>query len=176
MKKLVILGIVALVVVMALAVAAPVAAASPQEVTIEGTQQQTRYYPDGSVWHILAASPTSFELTLTGKALHGEMSYAPSVTDLHGERYALVYDKKADLWRLNLGVIQYTSPHSGLTIKEQWEGYLKLDADLNLIEGEFIQHGYVVGDPTADYSWAEPVAGEGLWLLGWSVYTYTPVP
>ena len=104
------------------------------------------------------------------------MSYSPDVTDLRGEKYGLVYDKKADLWKLQLGAIQYTSPYTGLTIKEQWEGYLKLDADLNLIEGEFLQYAYVVGDPAPDYPFAVPVAGEGLWYLGMSEYTYTPVP
>ena len=174
MKKISIL-ILALVLSFSLVSAVPVAAAPPTEISIDVMQQQTRYYPDDSVWFILSPSQTTFELTLTGKTLHGEMDYSPSVTDLRGEKYTLVYDKTADEWKLNLGVIQYTSPYSGLTIQEQWEGFLKLDTDLNLITGEFIQYGYVVGDPTDDYDWAVPVAGEGLWYLGKSVYTYTPV-
>jgi len=175
-KKIAILA-VALVLMLAM-VATPVMAAPPQEkgISIDVMQQQTRYYPDGSEWVRLDPFQTSFDLTLTGKVLHGEMSYSPSVTDLRGEKYTLVYDKKADEWKLNLGVIQYTSPYSSLTIQERWEGFLELDADLNLIGGEFIQYGYVVGDPTDYYAWAVPVAGEGLWYIGKSVYTYTPVP
>jgi len=173
-KKLLITLVLALS--LCLVSAVPVMAVSPQEISIDVMQQQTRYYPDDSVWFSLSPSQTTFDLTLTGKTLHGEMDYSPGVTDLRGEKYMLVYDKKADEWKLNLGVIQYISPHSGLTIKEQWEGFLKLDTDLNLITGEFIQYGYVVGDPTDNYDWAVPVAGEGLWYLGKSVYTYAPVP
>ena len=173
MKKIAILA-VALVLMLAM-VATPVMAAPPEAISIDVIQSQTRTLADDSV-STVPPFQTTFELTLTGKVLHGEMSYSPDVTDLRGEKYTLVYDKKADEWKLNLGVIQYTSPHSGLTIKEQWEGFLELDADLNLIGGEFIQYGYVVGDPTDYYDWAVPVAGEGLWYLGKSVYTYEPVP
>ncbi|MBA7704431.1 hypothetical protein ES703_113239 [subsurface metagenome] len=154
--------------------ATPVMAASPTEISIDVIQSQTRTLADGSVT-TLSDFPTTFELTLTGKVLHGEMSYSPDVTDLRGEKYTLVYDKKADRWKLNLGVIQYTSPYTGLTIKEQWEGFLELDDELNLITGEFTQYAFVVGDPAPDYPFAEPVAGEGLWYLGKSVYTYAPV-
>lgn len=169
MKKLLLLGLT----VALIFAATPVVAAPPQEVTIDVIQQQTRYYPDGSLWFALSPFQTSFELTLTGNVLRGEMGYSPDVTNLRGEKYTLVYDKKADVWKLNLGVIQYTSPYSGLTIKEQWEGWLELDAELNLIGGWFRQDGYVVGDPTDHYSWAVPVAGKGLWHLGYSIYTYT---
>ncbi|MBA7712071.1 hypothetical protein ES703_121040 [subsurface metagenome] len=164
-----------LVLSFSLVTAVPVVAAPPEEISIDVIQSQTRYYPDGSWMHDVNPFQTTFELTLTGKVLHGEMSYSPDVTDLRGEKYFLVYDKKADEWKLNLGVIQYTSPYTGLTIKEHWEGFLKLDADFNIIQGEFTQHAYVAGDATA-YSWAVPVAGKGLWYLGFSVYTYTPVP
>ncbi|GAJ17179.1 unnamed protein product, partial [marine sediment metagenome] len=123
-KKIAILA-VALVLMLAM-VATPVMAAPPEEkeISIDVMQQQTRYYPDGSEWFSLDPFQTSFDLTLTGKVLHGEMSYSPDVTDLRGEKYTLVYDKKADEWKLNLGVIQYTSPYSGLTIQERWEGSL----------------------------------------------------
>ena len=158
-----------------LVTAVPVVAAPPEEISIDVTQSQTRYNPDGTVLHIVASFQTTFELTLTGKTLHGEMSYSPSVTDLRGEKYILVYDKKANEWKLNLGVIHYTSPYSGLTIQEHWEGFLELDDELNLITGEFTQYAFVVGDPAPYYPLAEPVAGEGLWYLGRSVYTYAPV-
>jgi len=155
--------------------AVPVVAAPPEEISIDVIQSQTRTLADDSV-SIVPPFQTTFELTLTGKVLHGEMSYSPDVTDLRGEKYTLVYDKKADEWKLNLGVIHYTSPYSGgLTIQEHWEGFLELDDELNLITGEFTQYAFVVGDPAPYYPFAEPVAGEGLWYLGKSVYTYTPV-
>jgi len=177
LKKKLFSVLLALVLVLSfsLVTAVPVAAAPPEEISIDVIQSQTRYYPDGTEMHTVAPFQTTFELTLTGKTLHGEMSYSPGVTDLRGEKYILVYDKKADEWKLNLGVIQYTSPYSGLTIKEHWEGFLKLDDELNLIIGEFTQYAFVVGDPAPEYPFAVPVAGEGLWYLGKSVYTYTPV-
>ena len=177
MKKKLLSVLLALVLALSLCLvmAVPVVAAPPEEISIEVIQSQTRYHPDGTEMHIVAPFPTTFELTLTGKTLHGEMSYSPGVTDLRGEKYILVYDKKANEWKLNLGVIHYTSPYSGLTIQEHWEGFLKLDADLNLMEGEFTQHAYVVGNPAPNYPGAVPVAGEGLWYLGFSVYTYTPI-
>jgi len=177
MKRKVVSVLFALVLVLTLGLvtAAPAGAVPPEEISIDVIQSQTRYYPDGTEMHTVAPFQTTFEFTLTGKTLHGEMSYSPGVTDLRGEKYILVYDKKADEWKLNLGVIHYTSPYSGLTIQEHWEGFLKLDADLSLMGGEFTQHAYVVGNPAPNYPWAVPIAGEGLWYLGFSVYTYTPV-
>ena len=107
MKRKIFSVLLALVLVASfgLVTAVPVGAAPPEEISIDVIQSQTRYYPDGTEMHTVAPFQTTFELTLTGKTLHGEMSYSPSVTDLHGEKYILVYDKKADEWKLNLGVI-----------------------------------------------------------------------
>ena len=152
-------------------IAIPIAAAQPQEITIENIQAQTRYWPDGSLMHVVNPSQTSFELRLTGNVLHGEWSYSPDVTDLEGEEYVLVYNKESDIWILREGTVEYTSPYSGYHVIEFWEGYLKLDESFNIIEGEFRQDGY--SDDPVNYPWAVWDSGKGLWHLGYSIYTHT---
>jgi len=157
-------------------IAIPLASAQPQEITILVTQQQTRYYPDGNVMHTLKPHLTSKELRLTGNVLHGEWSYSPPVTNLEGEKYILVYNKESEKWILHEGTVEYTSPNiPNYHVVEYWEGSLTLNEDLQLVEGAFIQYGYS-GDQAAKdrYPWAEWDEGKGMWLLAYSIYTYTP--
>lgn len=148
-------------------------ATQPQEITIYITQAQTRYWPDGSLMHVVSPSQTSFELRLTGNVLHGEWSYSPEVTDLEGEAYVLVYNRKSSTWTLREGTVEYTSPYSGYHVVEFWEGYLELDENFNIIEGEFRQDGYSDDlEAIERYTWAEWDESKEMWHLGYSIYTY----
>jgi len=163
-----------------------VVAAPPHDITIDVTQDQCRYYPDGMIYHDHAPLQTSFELRLTGNALHGEMEYSPLVEPVRANKFVLVNrgydaDKNGYRWVLRMGSPHYPSYYCPeLLINEYWEGYLILDADFNLLEGQFIQIGYTSTEPAKVDCTKYPFAVKGvppkrgLWCLGWSTYDYTP--
>jgi len=152
-----------------------VVAAPPEEIVIDVIQSQTRYWPDGTWMHDITPFATTFDLRLTGNALHGEMTYSPEVEFLRSNKFVLT-NRGNGRWELHMGNPHYTSPYSGFPIQEYWEGYLVLDEEFNLIEGEFLQIGYC-GSPhaTAYYTWAQKGVPpkRGLWCIAWSIYTYT---
>ncbi len=155
-----------------------VVAAPPQDITIDVIQSQTRYFPDGTVMHHVGPFTTTFDLRLTGNVLHGEFEYSPTVTDLRANKFVLVH-RGDGRWELRMGSPHYTSPYSGLTIIEYWEGYLTLDENFNLVDGSFKQWAYCSSSNTTDH-YAYAIKGvppkRGLWCLNWSIYTYIPVP
>lgn len=164
-----------------LTVITTVFAGPPQTIEIEVVQAQTRYFPDGTWMHDITPFNTTFELRLTGNVLSGEMTYSPDVESLRSNKFKLIYNGEVDggyMWVLQMGGSLYTSPYSGFTINEYWEGYLILDEEFNLIKGEFKQIGYCSSPNTIDYyDWAEKGVPPkiGLWCLAWSIYTYIPL-
>ena len=151
-----------------------VLAGPPQDITIDVIQSQTRYFPNGDWMHDISPFPTTFELRLTGNALHGEMTYSPEPQFVRANKFMLI-NRGNGRWELRMGSPHYTSPYSGLTIQEYWEGYLTLDDDFKLVDGWFKQIGYCSSPNTTDYyTYAEKGVPpkRGLWCLGWSIYTY----
>ena len=151
-------------------------AGPPQDIVIPVMQTQEQYDPDMNLITIIPPFATEFDLRLTGNVLHGEMEYSPTVTDKRAYRFVLV-NRGNGRWELRMGSVHYTSPYTGLTINEYWEGELILDADFNLVSGEFLQIGYCSNPNTTDhYPWAKKGVPpkRGLWCLGIRIYKYSP--
>ena len=151
-------------------------AGPPQDIVISVTQTQEQYDPDMNLIQIIPPFSTEFELRLTGNVLHGEMTYSPEVGHLRANKFRLI-NRGNGRWELRMGSTHYTSPYSGLTIQEYWEGYLELTDDFQLVTGEFKQIGYCSSPDTTDY-YASAKKGvppkRGLWCLGIRIYKYSP--
>ena len=173
MRKSLILGLVISVMLLA-TVGTVFASPTPFTVPIKQAQFQCRLWNPPGWSYTYQNWLTEMDLSLTGKVLHGTISYAPAVTNEEGTSTSYVYDKNSGHWIQHEGTISYTSPYSGLTITEYWRGYLEFDGTpsaISFVHGVGYQWGYIYGDdPRWYYTYAVWDETMGAWLLGFSIY------
>ena len=181
MKKLAILGIVALVLAISLAVAVPAAAAPPTIVTVEWLEDGTRYNPDGTLfvvsWNPWTDDPNGpMDLRKTGKAYHvvDINQYYNPFGPATKEGYMVI----SGAGNLS-GHATYTSGVSGLPIRDRFKGNVTIDPQNETMEGTYTQYSYAFGtedEVKAYYPYAEaedsPEPGEaGWWFIFYTEYT-----
>lgn len=134
----------------------------------------------GTISYSFDDSGPYYSYTATGNSLHETFSYAPSVTDLSGASHVYTFAKGTGNYMIHSGVVSYTSPYSGMTIYEVWNGSISFGGALitstNLVvtSGQLNQWGFVYypgSTPPSFYPNAQSM-GEGYWLVGFSTYTY----
>ena len=178
MKKKILSILLALVLVLSfsLVTAVPVAAKGPvgETVTINWLEDADRYGGDGthlSSWTDDPLGPA--DLVRTGKAYHfasiQEYYNYPGLENLSG---SLVISGAGKL----SGHAKYTSPASGLPIRDRFQGEVTIDADAGTMVGTYTQWSYAFGpreDVLASYPQAVPAnkQGAGWWFIGYTNYT-----
>lgn len=177
MKKcLSILFALVLVLSLSLVMAVPVEAKGPvgETVTISWLEDAVRYNPDGSVRSSWLDDPLGpADLVRAGKAYHfasiQEYYNYPGLENLSG---SLVISGAGKL----SGHAKYTSPASGLPIRDRFKGEVTTDADEASMVGTYTQWSYAFGardEVLASYPQAVPVKkqGSGWWFIGYTEYT-----
>lgn len=115
----------------------------------------------------------------TGHSLHEMFQYEPYVTNQQGGNHSYTFD--GTNYVMHSGIVSYTSPYSGLTIYEVWNGWISFNDALissnNQLTsaGQLNQWGFVY-DPSGTtvlllYPYAQSMSN-GYWLVGFSTYTY----
>jgi len=164
-----------LVLSLCLVTGAPVMAKGPvgETVTISWLEDAVRYSPDGSTlssWIDDQLGPA--DLVRTGKAYHfasiQEYYNYPGLEDLSG---SLVISGAGKL----SGHATYTSPASGLPIRDRFRGSVTIDADAGTMVGTYTQWSYAFGardEVLASYPGAVPAnkQGAGWWFIGYTEY------
>ncbi|MBA7563444.1 hypothetical protein ES708_05102 [subsurface metagenome] len=175
-KLLSVLLVLVLVLSFSLVTAVPAAAKGPvgETVTINWLEDAWRYSPDGSLlgsWTDDSIGPA--DLVRTGKAYHfasiQEYYNYPGLENLSG---SLVISGAGKL----SGHATYTSPASGLPIRDRFQGEVNIDADEGTMEGTYTQWSYAFGandEVLASYPQAVPAKkqGSGWWFIGYTEYT-----
>lgn len=173
MKKFGIFGIVIALLAM-LAMAAPVLAKTPvgETITITWLEDAIRYNPDDSIrasWTNDQLGPAT--LVRTGKTYHFAIQeyYNQPLENLSG---SLVISGGGRL----SGHAKYTSPYSGLPIRDHFRGQVTINADAKTMVGTYTQWSYAFGprdDVLAYYPQAVPTEkeGSGWWFIGYTNYT-----
>ena len=173
MKKLAI-GLFCVLIVVALAT--PVMAKGPvgATVTINWLEDAVRYNPDGSEKSSWIDDPLGpADLVRTGKAYHfatiQEYYNYPGLENLTG---SLVMSGSGRL----SGHATYTSPASGLPIRDRLKGEVTVDPDAGTMVGTYTQWSYAFGprdEVLTSYPNAVPAKkqGSGWWLIGYTEYT-----
>ncbi len=177
MKKKILSVLFALVLVLSfiLVPAVPAAAKGPvgETVTISWLEDAVRYSPDGSVKNSWTDDPLGpADLVRTGKAYHfasiQEYYNYPGLENLSG---SLVISGAGKL----SGHAKYTSPASGLPIRDRFRGSVTIDAESETMVGTYTQWSYAFGpreDVLDSYPQAVPAQKEGLgwWFIGYTEY------
>ena len=171
MRKVTII-LVALLALLGLAfTAVPAVAGPPTTVTVTWLEDAIRYNPDGTVKASWTNDPLGpMDLLQTGKAYHvvtiDEYYNYPGL----GAEGSLVISGARKL----SGQATYTSPASGLPIKDRFKGNVTIDG--GTMAGAYTQYSYAFGsqvDVLASYSGAvpekSPEAG-GWWFIGYTEY------
>lgn len=172
MKRFSILGIVVALLLM-LVMVTPVMAKGPvgETITISWLEDAIRYNPGGSIkasWTNDQLGPAT--LVRTGKAYHFasiQEYYNQPLENLSG---SLVISGGGRL----SGHAKYTSPYSGLPIRDHFRGQVTINA--GTMVGTYTQWSYAFGprdDVLAYYPQAVPAEkeGSGWWLIGYTNYT-----
>lgn len=171
MKKLAI-GLFCVLIVVALA--APAMAKGPvgETVTILWLEDAVRYNGDGSFHSSWSDDPLGpAELVQTGKAYHFadiQEYYNWPLENLAGK---LVISGSGRL----SGHAKYTSPASGLPIKDRFKGQVTVDPDAGTMVGTYTQWSYAFGprdEVLTSYPNAVPAnkQGSGWWFIGYTEY------
>ncbi len=169
-----ILFAVVLMLSLSLVTAVPVMAGGPggQTVTIDWLEDAERYDGDGTLLSSWTDDPLGpADLVQTGKAYHFadiQEYYNWPLQNLSG---SLVISGAGKL----SGHATYTSPASGLPIRDRFQGEVNIDADAETMEGTYTQWSYAFGakDEVLDsYPQAVPAnkQGTGWWFIGYTVY------
>ena len=170
-----ILFVVVLALSLSLVTAVPAGAKGPvgETVTISWLEDATRYNPDGTVrgnWTNDPLGPA--DLVRTGKAYHfaniQEYYNYPGLENLSG---SLVISGAGKL----SGHAKYTSPASGLPIRDRFQGEVTIDAGALTMVGTYTQWSYAFGakdEVLASYPQAVPAKkqGSGWWFIGYTDY------
>ena len=177
MKKKIFSVFFALMLVLTMSlVAAPVGAKGPvgETVTISWLEDAVRYSPDCSILSSWTDDPIGpADLVRTGNAYHfasiQEYYNYPGLENLSG---SLVISGAGKL----SGHATYTSPASGLPIRDRFQGEVTIDADQGTMEGTYTQWSYAFGardEVLASYPQAVPAEkqGSGWWFIGYTEYT-----
>ena len=174
MKRIAILSIAILMVVMVLPASAMAKGPVGETVTVSWLEDADRYGGDGTPLQSWTDDPLGpADLVRTGKAYHfadiQEYYNYPGLENLSG---SLVISGAGKL----SGHATYTSPASGLPIKERFRGEATIDADAGTMVGTYTQWAYAFGsrdDVLASYPNAIPAQkqGSGWWFIGYTVYT-----
>ena len=170
MKKIAILGVM----MFALLVVAvtPVMAKGPvgEAVTISWLEDAIRYNPDGSIKSSWTDDPLGpAVLVQTGKAFHFadiQEYYNWPLENLSG---SLVISGGGKL----SGHATYTSPSSGLPIRDRFKGEVIIDTDTGAMVGTYTQWSYAFGpedEVLPKYPTAVPTDEEGCWFIGYTEY------
>ncbi len=154
--------------------------AKPQPIPVTITQKQfqwrAKYAPLGVWTYVSGLSTFTDTLTLTGKVLHGSITYSPPVMAVTGQSNVYIQNKIGD-WVLREGTITYTyAPlYLSYTAVNYFRGYMDLSGPLNspFVKGMLYQWIYVYqphtptlpGLPNAVW---DPVMNA--WLVGFSIY------
>jgi len=140
-----VLWAVVLVLSFSLMTAVPVMAKGPvgETVTINWLEDAERRNPDGSLLSSWTDDPIGpADLVRTGKAYHfasiQEYYNYPGLENLSG---SLVISGAGKL----SGHAKYTSPASGLPIRDRFQGEVTIDADALTMEGTYTQWSYAFG-------------------------------
>jgi len=174
MKKIMTFGILVALLAM-FVIAAPVLAKGPvgETITVNWLEDAVRYSPDGSVLSSWTDDPLGpADLVRTGKAYHFaaiQEYYNWPLENLSG---SLVISGAGKL----SGHATYTSPASGLPIKDRFQGEVTINADALTMEGTYTQWSYAFGTRDAvlgSYPNAVPAKkqGSGWWFIGYTDYT-----
>ncbi len=184
MKKKFLSIFIALVLVLSLMAAVPVAAAKPTTFTTTYYQTQFQWRANrgqefGDWWQIYQNYPSSSDFKLTGNVLHSFYVYSPVVTDLEGESTVYTYDKKKDLWIEKEGTVSYKYEplYGDYPIVNYWRGYLEFDGTPSVgsfVHGVAYQWAYLAAphgdDPPLPYAiWDNTMDA---WLVGFSIYLW----
>ena len=172
MKKFGILGVIVAVVTM-LVMPMPVMAKGPTGDTVEVSwyEDAVRYNPDGSVassWTDDPLGPAT--LVQTGKAYHFadiQEYYNRELENLSGK---LVISGSGKL----SGHATYTSPFSGLPIRDRFHGEVTIDAEAGTMVGTYTQWSYAFGTEEEVLNWypnAVPDDEDCCWFIGYTEYT-----
>ena len=157
-----------------LVTAVPAGAKGPvgETVTISWLEDAERYNGDGSFhssWTDDLLGPA--ELVRTGKAYHFadiQEYYNYPLENLSG---SLVISGAGKL----SGHAKYTSPASGLPIRDRFQGEVTIDADKGTMVGTYTQWSYAFGSraDVLKYYKAVPAKkqGSGWWFIGYTEYT-----
>lgn len=171
-----ILFVVVLALSLSLVTAVPAGAKGPvgETVTISWLEDADRYSPDGSILSSWTDDPIGpADLVRTGKAYHfasiQEYYNYPGLQNLSG---SLVISGAGKL----SGHAKYTSPASGLPIRDRFKGEVTIDADEGTMVGTYTQWSYAFGardEVLASYPQAVPAnkQGSGWWFIGYTEYT-----
>ena len=172
MKRFSILGIVVALLLM-LVMVTPVMAKGPagETITISWLEDAIRYNPDGSIrasWTNDQLGPAT--LVRTGKAYHFagiQEYYNQPLENLSG---SLVISGGGRL----SGHAEYTSPFSGLPIRDRFRGEVVIDPEEGTMVGIYTQWSYAFGlreDVLHFYPNAVPARkGGGWWFIGYTEY------
>lgn len=169
-----ILFVVVLALSLSLVTAVPAGAKGPvgETVTISWLEDAVRYNGDGSVHSSWTDDPLGpADLVRTGKAYHFadiQEYYNYPLENLSG---SLVISGAGKL----SGHATYTSPASGLPIRDRFQGEVTIDADEETMEGTYTQWSYAFGakdEVLASYPQAVPAKkqGSGWWFIGYTDY------
>jgi len=168
-----ILFVVVLALSLSLVTAVPAGAKGPvgETVTISWLEDAGRYSPDGSLLNSWTDDPIGpATLVRTGKAYHFSIQeyYNQPLENLSG---SLVISGAGKL----SGHAKYTSPASGLPIRDRFQGEVTIDADALTMVGTYTQWSYAFGarDEVLDsYPQAVPAKkqGSGWWFIGYTDY------
>jgi hypothetical protein len=185
------LSVVLTLMIFAVTLTIPVLA-GPTPITIDFNQAQDQWRGVSAfgAWtpgYSYLASAVSEDFVLKGKTLHTSWSYSPVVVDLTGESTVYVYDKELEIWIEREGTVSYIyEPGYGtFPAVNYFRGYLDFDGEVpstaNFVGGVAYQWCYLFapetaileGSYTANAVWDETM---GAWLVGFSVYRWTPIP
>ena len=172
MKRILILTL-ALVLLLGLA-ATPAMAKGPvgEIVTVSWLEDAERYGGDGTLLSTWTDDPLGpADLVQTGKAYHFAdilEYYNYPLENLSG---SLVISGAGKL----SGHATYTSPASGLPIRDRFQGEVTIDADEGTMVGTYTQWSYAFGprdDVLGSYPQAVPAKkqGSGWWFIGYTDY------
>jgi len=143
-----------------------------ETVTISWLEDAERYNGDGSVHSSWTDDPLGpADLVRTGKAYHFadiQEYYNYPLENLSG---SLVISGAGKL----SGHAKYTSPASGLPIRDRFQGEVTIDADEGTMVGTYTQWSYAFGakdEVLASYPQAVPAKkqGSGWWFIGYTDY------
>ena len=162
-----------LLVLLALA-AAPVAAGASTMVTVTWQEDAIRYNPDGTIKSTWFNDPLGpMTLLQTGKAYHSvdivEYYNYPGLENVEG---SLVISGGGSL----AAHVTYTSPYSGLPIRDLLRGNVTVDPDAGTLAGTYTQFSYAFGsrdEVLAYYPNAVPDKepdAKGWWFIGYTDY------
>ncbi len=166
--------------------------AAPLTFTVNFNQAQdqwrgTSVFGDWTPGYSYLDSATSEEFVLKGKTLHTSWSYSPVVVDLTGESTIYVYNKQSGLWIEKEGTVSYIYEpgYGSFPAVNYFRGYLDFDeldpSTSTFVSGVAYQWVYLFapedatleGTNTANAVWDETM---GAWLVGFSIYRWTPTP